>query len=147
MKEAAIKQLKADEGLRLTPYQDTLGNWTIGYGHLLENQHQDMTRIKWTLEQAEQVLSNDVDTAIQNAKTFFPDFMRLPLNARLVLINMAFNLGLPKLRQFKRFKLALLNRDYVTAAAEMLQSLWAKQVPNRAKRLADQMRKSKDYAA
>ncbi len=33
--EQGVAFIKTQEGLRLTPYQDVAGNWTIGYGHLM----------------------------------------------------------------------------------------------------------------
>ena len=57
-----------------------------------------------------------------------------------VIIEMCFQLGYPRLCGFKKFKAALENKDYVTASAEMLDSRWAKQTPNRANGLADIVR-------
>ena len=52
------------------------------------------------------------------------------------------NLGLPKLMRFQNFQQALKEKDYKKASREMLDSLWARQLPNRSKRLAKQMRES-----
>ena len=55
-------------------------------------------------------------------------------------VNMAFQLGLPRLLKFKNFQYHLNKCDYESASLEMLDSLWAKQTPNRAKELAETMR-------
>ena len=55
-------------------------------------------------------------------------------------INMAFNLGLPRLLKFKNFQYHLNKCEYESASSEMLDSRWAKQVPNRVNELAETMR-------
>ena len=58
-------------------------------------------------------------------------------------IDMAFNLGLPKLNKFVQFKKSLQRRDFKNASHHMLDSLWAKQVGNRATYLANLVRSAK----
>ena len=53
---------------------------------------------------------------------------------------MAFNMGLPRLKKFKKMLTAINMKDYVKASEEGLDSRWAKQVYNRAHRLMDRMR-------
>ena len=69
-----------------------------------------------------------------------PDFNDLPEDAQLVIANMMFNMGLPRLSKFKKMKAAVDDRDWDTAANEMEQSRWYHQVPNRAERLIERMR-------
>jgi lysozyme len=57
-----------------------------------------------------------------------------------VLVNMTFNMGLPKLIGFEKMLLAVRAKDYEMAAVEMLASRWSEQVGDRALRLAEQMR-------
>jgi lysozyme len=57
----------------------------------------------------------------------------LPPVRRYVVVDMLFNLGLPKLRLFRRFLQALRDHDYEWAAAEMEDSKWFYQVGHRAK--------------
>ena len=61
-------------------------------------------------------------------------------NRKRALVNMAFNLGLSRLRSFKRMLKALAEEDFETAAAEALNSRWAEQVGDRAARLATLIR-------
>lgn len=134
-RDIALQALKIDEGLRLKPYECTAGKQTIGYGRNLDD-------VGISEAEAEAMLASDIKVAAQDAKSFATSAVWEDLSPerQAVLINMAFNLGLSRLSQFKRLRTNLALRHYVDAAAEMLNSRWAKQVPNRARRLADIMR-------
>ena len=129
------EQLAADEGLRLTPYKDTLGNWTIGVGHLLGSEPR-MSRI--TEAEAMALLDADIVAAKLTLHGITGDLLIDPVRFE-VLVNMAFNLG-NRLGNFKKFLAAINYKDYDTAAREMLDSVWAGQVGGRARRLADEIR-------
>ena len=58
---------------------------------------------------------------------------------QLIIANMMFNLGYPRMSKFKKMKLAVDNSDWKEAAIQMEDSLWFRQVTNRAKRLIDRM--------
>jgi lysozyme len=130
-----IAQLKIDEGCRLTAYKDTVGVWTVGYGHA----HVQPGTV-WTQSQAEAVLIADV--AEHNAKlaAALPWVAKLDPVRRRVLQNMAFNLGIAGLLGFKNTLEYVRTGQYGEAADNMLASKWAKQVGQRAVRLARQMR-------
>jgi len=132
----AMEQLKIDEGCRLTAYQDTVGVWTVGYGHTEGVGKGD----KITQAQAEKFLLEDTLEAARNASSIPVQFDTLNANRQAVLINMCFNLGLPKVLGFKRTLAAIAMRDFDNAALYMLQSKWAGQVGQRAIRLAKQMK-------
>ena len=75
------------------------------------------------------------------------DLLAIPLNkkewddnAKIVVTDMMFNMGLPRLKGFTKFLKAMELGDYETAANEMLDSLWAKQVKGRALELANMIR-------
>jgi len=141
-----VADLKRDEGLRLSAYPDPLTGshpWTIGYGHTGPEVKPGLV---WTEEQAEAALIRDIEE--HNAKLLeaLPWVAGLDPVRRRVLFNMSFNLGVGKaggskgLLGFKN-TLGMIERgEYDRAADGMLASLWAKQVGNRAKRLAEQMR-------
>jgi len=119
-----------DEGLKLMPYKDTVGKITIGYGRNLSDRG-------ISVNEAEFMLENDIKIAISDAKRIMGDkWKELPLNVKLVLVDMAFNMGLSRLRKFKRFIQALKKGDYITAKKEILDSRWAHQVGDRAIELA-----------
>jgi len=126
-------QLKRDEGLRLTPYQDSVGKLTIGYGRNLDDKG-------ITQDEAECMLHNDVREAAAQVNKLIPWAKDLS-DARLgVLINMAFNLGIQSLLLFRNTLALIQAGDYDKAAEEMLKSKWAYQVGPRAHRLALQLR-------
>jgi lysozyme len=134
------KQIIANEGMRKTAYKDTLNNWTIGVGHLIRLPDEEYLLDKELTDvEVDQILTTDLNQAIDDARKFI-DADSINQEAFHVVIDMAFNLGLPKLMRFQNFQAALKENDYVKASFEMLDSLWAKQLPNRSKRLAKQMR-------
>lgn len=129
-----IAMIKRHEGYRGYVYIDTEGIPTGGWGHAFH------AGSRITESVAEQFLDQDVAMAIDDY-----DSMKLDLDVvrRAVLIDMLFNLGLPKLREFEKFLAALGKRDYRTAKIEMLDSKWAGQVGRRAFELAEMMETGK----
>lgn len=122
-----------DEGLRLKPYRDPTGNLTIGYGHNLDAQG-------ITKAQADQLLDDDLNEVVTELAAAFPWLSAFGDARFAVLANMSYNMGLSGLLMFERMFAALRDGDCETAACEMLQSRWARQVGDRAVRLAEQMR-------
>ena len=127
-----LEQLKRDEGRRPLPYQDTRGVWTVGYGH-------NLTSGALSEAAMSQILADDLLTA-DTACRQLAIWQRLSEARKGVLLNMCFNLGFAGLMNFRKMYVALETGDYETAAVEMLDSTWARQVGNRAERLARQMR-------
>jgi lysozyme len=137
-----VEQLKRDEGLRLKAYLDTVEVLTVGYGHnCISSPITGVTKPgdAITRQQAEDLLRSDTDIAIRAAVAAFPWVQELSDSRQAVVYNMAFNLGIPRLKGFKRFLQAAKSGDYATAAREMLDSTWSGQVGKRATRLARQM--------
>lgn len=138
-----VEQLKKDEGLRLKAYKDTVGVWTIGYGHTGPEVKRGLT---WTREKAEAVLVEDVLDHNAKLAAALPWVGGLDPVRRRVLQNMAFNLGIGSaatgkgLLGFKNTLEFVRTGQYDKAADGMLASKWARQVGNRAVRLAKQMR-------
>lgn len=130
-----IKQLKRHEGIELTPYKDTEGILTIGIGRNLE--HRGITE-----KEAEFMLMNDLAEFMKTARSYVW-YDSLNDVRKAVIVNMLFNLGQPRFNKFVAMQEALKAQNYATAAAEMLDSRWAKQVKGRATELAEQMRTGK----
>lgn len=131
-------QLLHSEGIRLKPYKDTVGKLTIGIGRNLAD-------VGITREEAFYLLENDIKrtiAAIQN-KPWFTCLAGDEVRSRVV-IDMAFNMGVGTLETFKETLRAIQAHDYKLASERMLMSLWAKQVGDRAKRLAKMMRTGVD---
>lgn len=130
-------ELTIDEGFRLVAYRDSEDLWTIGRGHLL-GPRQRMIEI--TRREAEALFAVDVEDAIKVADRVIPTWRQLDLVRQRVILNMAFNLG-NRLEPFVGFRAAIAAGDWVKAAEEMMDSKWALQVKDRAKRLRDKILK------
>ena len=131
-----VDQLKRDEGMRQVAYQDSLGLWTIGVGRLIDGRKVGAgLRIK----EIEQMLLNDIADREQALRLSLPWFDSLDEVRQAVLVNMAFQLGVVGLLGFRDTLNRVREGDYAGAAAAMLQSKWASQTPERAKRVAKQM--------
>ena len=128
-----FEDLKRDEGLRLKPYRCTAGKLTIGYGRNLEDRG-------ITIEEAEYLLSNDIEIVCKNLSMRLSFFDDLDPVRKSALINMCFNLGLSGLMGFKKMLRAIEQSDYEQAAVEALNSRWANQVGDRAVRIADKIK-------
>jgi lysozyme len=131
--DLARAQLKADEGVKQFPYRDTVGKLTVGCGRNLDD-------VGLSDDEINYLLNNDLFRAEKTARALFAGFDRLSDARKAVLVNMAFNLGQTRLAGFQRLREAVKELDWEQAAAEMLDSRWAKQVGQRAIRLANQMR-------
>ena len=127
-----LGQLKRDEGLRLTMYQDSTGHATIGYGHNLENNG-------ITPAQAQQLLVDDAIQAMRDAAELVPNWLKLSYVRQNVMTNMSYNMGKTTFSTFKKFLKAVNDGDYNTAAKEMQNSLWYSQVGPRGERLRQEM--------
>lgn len=117
------------EGLKLKPYRCSKGKLTIGVGHNLDDNG-------ITQEIAMVILRHDISTATADLLRAYPWAKNLSASRRDALINMVFNMGLPRFSTFKKMLAALKAGDYVRAHDEMLDSKWAAQVGDRALELA-----------
>lgn len=135
MKTELIKQLRRDEGEVLTVYNDSLGFATIGVGRLVDKRKGGGI----TVEESAYLLNNDIERKTAEVIKAMPWAARLDDARRGVLVNMAFQMGTAGLLGFKN-TLAMVERgDYAGASVGMLNSLWGRQTPARAKRLSVQM--------
>ena len=136
--EALREQLKVDEGVKYEIYKDHLGYPTFGIGHLItedDPEHSEPDGTEISEDRVNEVFESDVATFVSEAKILFPDLDELPDVAQQVIVNMAFNMGRPRLSKFKNFIAGVNDRDWVRAAEEMMDSRWATQVGDRAIRL------------
>lgn len=150
MLERLQEQLILHEGLREYPYEDTEGYLTWGVGRNIDanplTQDEVIFLLRYGREEAiYYCLEKDIQKAKEDCNSLYSYFNKLCPVRKRVLIDMAFNLGRSRLSLFKRMEAALDNRDYEEAAKEMLDSKWAKQVGQRAIRLADMMATGDDY--
>lgn len=153
------------EGLRLEVYKCPADYWTIGVGRNLEGKPLRPDEQECILgcrglkpdevievlkergiskDEALFLLASDIDDAIADLRNF-DWFEDLDPVRRKVVIDMRYNLGPTRFRQFKRMIAALARGDYKAAAAEMVDSAWYHQVSTRARRLVEMMRTGEDY--
>jgi lysozyme len=136
--EALREQLKVDEGVKYEIYKDHLGYPTFGIGHLItedDPEHGEPDGTEISEDRVNEIFESDVAKFVSEAKILFPDLDELPDVAQQVIVNMAFNMGRPRLSKFKNFIAGVNDRDWVRAAEEMMDSRWADQVGARATRL------------
>lgn len=125
------KQIIAHEGMLLTPYKDTVGKLTIGVGWNIDD-------VPMRESEAIFRMRNDLAAVKREAeKLLF--FSKLNLVRQNVIIEMIFNLGMPRFLEFKKLIKAIEAENWNNAVVEMLDSRWAKQVHNRATTLSRQM--------
>lgn len=123
-RQRLVDQLVVHEGLRRKPYLDTVGKTTIGVGRNLAD-------VGISTEEAYFLLGNDIDRALKAAQTFewFAGLSDVRQNA---IVELIFNMGLEKFKQFIRFRAAMATGYYEKAAAELTDTPWERQVgPNR----------------
>lgn len=137
MMEKLTAQLRRDEGVKATAYQDHLGFWTIGVGRLIDSRKPGAGLRP---DEIDYLLRNDIADRVQALTKALPWFDLLDEARRGVLINMAFQLGTAGLLGFKSTLALIAAGKYAEAAEQMLKSKWATQTPARAKRLAEQMK-------
>ncbi len=138
-REMLATQLILDEGMRLIPYHDSRGCLTVGVGHLVLAQDQLISHHPITPGRATSFLDQDISRALQGCYMLWPDFADLPEEAQQVLANMAFQLGYPRLRTFHHLVAAVMAQHWAAAGVAMRTSLWYRQTPGRAERLARRM--------
>jgi len=124
-------QLKRHEGFRAKPYRCTAGYLTIGYGTNLD--------IGITQDIGHVLLVNSLNEKWRELNDEFHDvWWRLSKPRQAVLINMAYNLGVAGLKNFKNMWAAIREDRNEDVVKEMLDSKWARQVKKRANELAYQ---------
>ena len=148
-----MEKLISHEGLRLTVYKDSLGIDTIGIGRNLQDRgiskeeldELDIPSIDHIYEdgitEADAIFlaENDVQIVEEELVRAHPCVEELDAVRQLVLVDMAFNLGVPRLCKFKKMWAAVEAKQFDTAAKEMLDSRWARQVKSRSTKLAHAM--------
>jgi lysozyme len=151
--ENFVNKLIAHEGLRLQVYKDTLGIDTIGIGRNLEDRGITKEELDWmdipsmdavyeygiTEADAMYLAKNDVQIVEEELVRAHPCVEELDSVRQLVLMDMAFNMGVPRLRKFQKMWNAIHEKKFDIAAKEMLDSRWAVQVKSRSTKLAHAM--------
>ena len=136
-------ELAEDEGCKYEIYLDHLNLPTFGIGHLITEADPEYGQPIGTPVDEERVrkaFNLDIAVTLDECHVLYDDFNDLPEEAQLVIANMMFNMGRPRLSKFKMMKKACDERDWNEMADQMVDSRWHDQVPNRAKRLVKRIR-------
>jgi lysozyme len=161
--EKLKKELRRDEGVRYSPYKDSVGVWTVGCGWNLEARGlpaktalvlAGVTEVlvidappeqaKALAEKGFSILDGTVDAlldlslrdAAEDARELVHDFENLSDDRQRAFVNMAFNLGRSRMAGFRKMLAAAKRYDWAECSQQMLDSKWARQVGSRADRLA-----------
>lgn len=137
-KERLKQELLRDEGKVNHAYKDSLGYWTIGIGRLIDKRKGGQL----TDEECLYLLNNDIDRKAKELYKALPWLKNQPEEIQRALMNMAFQLGVGGLLKFKRTLGLIKDLRYNDAADNALKSLWARQTPNRAKRVTNLIRQA-----
>ena len=127
-----VEDIKKHEGFEPKVYQCTEGYDTIGYGFAIKDLIIDR-------DVADLILMKKLHTLLQRIAIAFHWFENIDNIAKSVVVNMCYQLGLRGFSQFKKTIYYLETEQYEEASMEMLDSLWAKQTPNRANELSELM--------
>ena len=117
--------IKRNEGLRLKPYRCQAGKLTIGYGRNLEAKG-------ISIKEAEYLFKNDINIVTKQVANRIEFYRKLSYKRKMVLVDMAFNMGIEGLLGFKKMLTALKSRDFMEAGKELMRSKYAEQVKTRA---------------
>ena len=147
----ARKLISQEEGDKLKAYKDHLGKLTVGRGHLLD-QEQSPEELEVlgtntfdenftiTQEQSDALFEIDYDEAVEDIVFILPDFDEIDEVRQAVLISQVFQLGMGGVRKFKNYLASVRGRDWDAAAEHSMDSLAARQTPDRWKRQAEMLR-------
>ena len=141
--EQLRKELELDEGCKHETYLCSQNVVTGGIGHMITEWDDEKyleVGVEIPDEQVKAWFNKDIETVLSDCELLYDDFDHLPEEAKLIISNMMFNIGFPKMKKFVGMKAGVDARDWNKAADEMIDSKWYEQVPNRAGRLVKRMR-------
>ena len=142
MYEELKNEVKECEGYVNKIYKCSEGFDTIFYGHKVTPEDTYEHGVEYPKEMGEEVFDKDFQRTVEAAERLIDN---RPINyaAKEVIINMVYQIGEGGVSKFKNMWKALDSEDYGEASFQMLDSLWAKQTPARAGKLAGKMRSAK----
>ena len=125
-----LDDIKKHEGYRSSVYQCTENHDTIGYGFAIKDLELDE-------DIAEMILIRKLEKLQKRIASTFGWFFNSPEDVKDVVTNMCYQLGVSGFSKFKKTIYLLETEQYQEASIEVLDSLWARQTPNRAKELSE----------
>ena len=143
MYEEVKEEIKICEGYVSKIYKCSEGFDTIFYGHKVLPEDNYEHGVEYPKEMGEEVFEKDFQRTLDAAERLIAD-RSINNMAKEVIINMVYQIGEGGVAKFKNMWKALDKEDYGEASFQMLDSLWAKQTPARAGKLAGKMRAAKE---
>ena len=135
MKYLSLKlRIKNNEGFSNHPYKDQLGNYTIGYGHLIKKQDINLFKKKFTVSFFQDLFENDFKLTLEDYKKHFNKYL-FSQNIKELIIEMIFQMGIQTVLNFKKTLRHIKKNNKFLAALEMMDSMWYKQTPLRVENL------------
>ena len=138
-----IDRIKAAEGFRALPYRDINRYWTIGYGHLIStdvtltyDQALTLSNAAWSIGQATAAIEPAIASCRLSLDRAFPWFHNLYSSRQESFIELCYNMGINRLSKFANLLKFAESMQWVMVAVELMDSLYARQVGARAKRIA-----------
>lgn len=149
-----LDKLIEHEGMVLNVYKDTLGIDTIGIGRNLKDRGISKEELAYldipnmdavyqhgiTEADARFLAMNDIKIVEDELCRVHTCVEELDSVRQLILMDMAFNMGVPRLCKFKKMWNAIHESNFEAASYEMMDSRWARQVGRRANKLSDAMK-------
>lgn len=142
------QRLIRHEGLKLNPYRCPQGKLTIGVGRNLETNPLTAQERRAvgdymhgiTENAAKMLLRNDIKRCFESLKRTVKDFETLTPDRQYALVDMCFQLGVKGLKRFHKMLNFIEEKKFSLAAAECLNSAYARQTPQRAKKIAQTLK-------
>lgn len=145
--ETIEELLTRHEGKSLKPYKCPAGKKTIGYGRNIDAKPLPREMADYLKEHGEitnamsnELLHQDILAAEAGCMLLFPDFYNFAPARRNALVDFVFNVGLGTARKFKKTVAAICLGDWDTAADEMENSSWYRQVGGRAREICEMIK-------
>jgi lysozyme len=136
MTDNIVKLLRHHEGVKAHAYKCTANKITVGVGRNIDPEG----GLGLFDDEIDYMLTNDINRVIKELGEAFPWFSGLDEARRDAMIDICFNLGMPRLKGFAKALSAMASEDYEIAAYEFSDSAWFKQVGNRAQTIVDMIR-------
>jgi lysozyme len=129
-----VDSIKKHEGYVGIVYKDSVGVDTIGYGFAIKDLELDEDLCEIILERKLHLLTDRLYIK-------YGWFKYMPQEIKDIVTEMNYQLGVTGFSKFKKTIAYLQNKQWEEASVEMLDSLWAKQTPNRAKEMSERVKK------
>ena len=127
-------RIKKNEGFSTRPYKDQLGNYTIGYGHLIRKKETILFKKKINISVLQNLFESDFKTALNDYNKNFKKYS-FTQNIKELIVEMIFQMGIENVLGFKKTLRHIRKNNKYLAALEMMDSIWYKQTPLRTENL------------